>query len=97
MQLGNDDPFCTVDYESTGPGHQWYLAHVHVLFTDVLDHFIIQPGLLVVDHQAHLYTEGGCIGQSPKLAFLDIEVRSTKCITDIFQHGMPGITYYREY
>ena len=56
MQLGNDNPLGTVNYEGTGFRHQRNLAHVDFLLFDILD--CLGRGFLIIKNQTNLYPQG---------------------------------------
>ena len=85
VHLGNDHAFGAVDDEGAVLGHQRNVAHVNVLFLDVLDRF--GAGLLVhIEHdQAQRDLERRGVGHRALLALLDVVFRLFEVIVDIFE------------
>jgi len=89
MQLGDDDPLCSVDDEGTVVGHQRDLAQIDLLLLDVLDRLVL--GVLVIDHQTQFDPQRCRIGGSAKLALLDVKHWRPEPIIHIFQRRIAGI------
>ena len=89
MQLGNDDTLGTVDDEGTVLGHQGDFPHVDFLLLDVFDRLI--GGLAIKDDQAHFYAQRHGERHAPQYAFLDVESRVAKAVTDVFKSRITRI------
>ena len=86
VHLGDDHPFGAVHDERAVRRHQGHVAHVDVLFLDVLDR--PRAGVLVdIEHdqaQRHLQRRG--IGHVALLAFVDVVFRLFELVLDELQH-----------
>jgi hypothetical protein len=97
VQLGDDDPLRAVHDEGPVVGHQRHLAEIDLLLTDFLDDLLGGGrALLVVDHQAHLDPQRGCVGQAAELALLDVEHRLAEAIADELEGGVARVADDRE-
>ena len=85
VHLGDDDALGAVDDEGAVLGHEGDVAHIDVLFLDVLDR--LGAGFLVhIEHdeaQGHLERRG--IGHGALLALLDVVFRILEMVIDIFE------------
>ncbi len=85
VHLGDDHALGAVDDEGAVLGHERDVAHIDVLFLDVLDR--LGAGFLVdIEHdeaQRHLERRG--IGHGALLALLDVVFRILEMVIDIFE------------
>ena len=86
VHLGNDDPLGAVHDERAVRRHQGHVAHVDVLFLDVLDR--PRAGILIgIEHdqaQRHLQRRG--IGHVAALAFVDVVFRLLQLVFHELEH-----------
>jgi hypothetical protein len=86
VHLGDDHPFGPVHDEGAVRGHERHVAHVDILFLDVLDR--LRARILVhVEHdepERHLERRG--IGHVAALAFLDVVLRLFELVFHEFEH-----------
>ena len=92
MQLRDDDALGAVDHESTVIGHQRHLAKIDFLLADFLHRLLAARRFLVPDFEIDKHPQRGRVGQTAKLAFLDIECRHAETIAYVLERGVPGIT-----
>ncbi len=90
MHLTDDNALCAIDNEGTVGRHERHVAHIDVLFLDVLHG--AGSGLFVHikddQSQSHLKRRGK--GHSALLAFLDVVFRIFEFVMDEFQLGAFG-------
>ena len=85
VHLGDDHALGAVDDEGAVLGHERDVAHIDVLFLDVLDR--LGAGFLVhIEHdQAQRHLERRGIGHGALLALLDVVFRLLEVVIDIFE------------
>ena len=54
VHLRDDHALGAVDDKGARAGHERHLAHIDLLFPDILDFLFVTLALLVIDHQARL-------------------------------------------
>jgi len=88
VHLGHDHPFGAVHDERPVRRHQGHVAHVDVLFLDVLDR--LRAGILVdIEYdQPQRDLQRRSIGHVARLAFLDIVFRLLKLVFHELQNGV---------
>ena len=86
VHLGDDDPFRAVHHEGAVRRHERHVAHVDVLFLDVLHR--LRAGILVhIEHdEAERDLQRRRIGHVALLAFLDVVLRLFELVLDEFEH-----------
>ena len=87
VHLGDDDAFRAVDDKGAVLRHERNVAHIDVLFLDVLDR--LGAGLLVhIEHdQAQRDLQRRGVGHGALLTLLDVVFRFLEIVVDIFQAG----------
>ena len=95
MELGNDNTLGTVDNEGTVLGHQGHFAHVDFLLFNILDRLVGR--FLIINDKSYFHPQRCCVGDAPKLAFLDVKYRLADAVTHVFECGVARITDNREY
>ncbi len=85
VHLGDDHALGAVDDEGAVLGHERDVAHIDVLFLDVLDR--LGAGFLIhIEHdQAQRHLERRGIGHGALLALLDVILGILEMVIDIFQ------------
>ena len=85
VHLGDDHALGAVDDEGAVLGHERDVAHIDVLFLDVLDR--LGAGFLVhIEHdEAQRHFERRGIGHGALLALLDVVFRLLEVVVDIFE------------
>ncbi|MCY1234438.1 hypothetical protein D9M72_470210 [compost metagenome] len=96
VHLRNDNALGAVDDEGTVVGHERHVAHVDVLFLDVLDRLC--AGILVnIEHdQAQGHLERCRVGQIALTAFFDVELRLFEFVGNELEHRSAGEILDRE-
>src|SRR5215831_18240277 len=97
VHLGDDHPLGAVDDKGAVIGHERNVAHVDILFLDVLDR--PRTRLLVdIEHdEAQRHLERRRIGHAALPAFVDVIFRRLELIVDEFELGGIGEVGYREH
>ena len=88
VQLGNDDPFRTIDDERTISRHQRDFPHVDFLLLDFLDRI---RRLTIHDHQADTGPQRCRKGKSALLTLDDVKRWLAEVVADEFQTGVAGM------
>ena len=97
MHLGDDDALGAVDDEGAVLGHERDVAHIDILFLDVLDR--LGAGFLVhIEHdQAQRHLERRGVGHGALLALLDVVFGLFEMIVDVFEERALGEILDREH
>ena len=93
VQLGNNDPFRTIDDEGTISRHQRDFPHVDFLLLDLLDRI---RRLTIHDHQADTGPQRCRKGKSALLTLDDVKRWLAEVVADEFQTGVAGMRDDRE-
>ena len=97
MHLGNDDAFGAVDDEGAVVRHQRDVAHVDILFLDVLDRFGARLLVDVEYDQAQRHLERRGIGHAALAALVDVVFRRLELVFHEFEHRRVGEVRDREH
>ena len=88
MQLRDDDAFGAVDDERAVVCHERQFTQIHFLFAHVLDGLLGAACFLVEHHETNFDAQRCRIGQTAKLAFLDVEDRLAQAIAHVLERGV---------
>ena len=80
VQLADDNAFASVNHKGSLVRHERDFAHVDVVFAD----FLNGSGscrVTVIDFELNFRSQGGTVGQTAQLAFIDIKFARQEFIT----------------
>ena len=85
MHLRDDDPFGAVHDESAVRGHERDVAHIDVLFLDILDRLGARFLIHIEYDQAQRHFQGRRIGHRALLALFHVVLRIFEVVIDVFE------------
>ena len=88
MQLGNNDALSTINHEGTVISHQRHFTEIHFLLANILDGLRRTAGFLIIDNQAHEYTNRRRVGQTTHLTFLNVKYWLAQAVAHVFERGI---------